>query len=71
MAGVLLLHETLHEIKAKKKNGVVFFKVDFEKAYNNINWNFMLHVLKMKGFLEKFIGWVRQSVENGNVISKL
>ena len=33
LEGVVVLHETLHEIHKKKLDGVVF-KVDFEKAYD-------------------------------------
>ena len=64
--GVVLLHETMHEVKSKKLDAV-FFKVDFEKAYDKINWDFVFDILRMKGFPEKFIGWVRKSVEIGKV----
>ena len=35
LEGVMVLHETLHEIHTKKLDGVVF-KVDFEKAYDKV-----------------------------------
>lgn len=35
LEGVVVLHETLHEIHLKKLDGVVF-KVDFEKAYDKV-----------------------------------
>jgi hypothetical protein len=35
MEGVVILHETLHELHRKKQNGVVF-KIDFEKAYDKV-----------------------------------
>ena len=40
---VTLLHGTLHYIHRKKKSGV-FLKIDFEKAYDKINWDFMFSV---------------------------
>ena len=43
------------------------FKVDFEKAYDNINWNFLLDVLKMKGFPDKYVKWIKELISNGNV----
>ena len=35
LEGVVVLHETLHEIHSKKLDGVIF-KVDFEKAYDKV-----------------------------------
>jgi hypothetical protein len=33
--GVVILHETTHEMHSKKQNGVIF-KIDFEQAYNKV-----------------------------------
>jgi hypothetical protein len=63
---VVILHETMHYIHKKKKSGISF-KVDFEKAYDKINWEFMFLVLEMKGFPTKFIELTRKVVENGKV----
>lgn len=40
MEGVVILHETLHELHKKKKNGVIL-KLDFEKAYDKVDWKFL------------------------------
>jgi hypothetical protein len=53
MEGVYVLHEVLHEVK-KKKMSRVLFKVDFEKAYDNVNWAFLYNVLLKKGFSHKW-----------------
>jgi hypothetical protein len=53
MEGVCVLHEVLHEVKKKKMSGVLF-KVDFEKAYDNVNWAFLYNVLLKKGFSYKW-----------------
>lgn len=37
MNGVIALHEILHETKKQKQGGVVL-KLDFEKAYDKVNW---------------------------------
>ncbi|PWZ26413.1 hypothetical protein Zm00014a_015548 [Zea mays] len=39
-SGVVVLHKTMHEMHRKKINGV-FFKIDFKKAYDKVNWSFM------------------------------
>jgi hypothetical protein len=36
MEGVIVLHETIHEMQMKKQDGLIF-KFDFEKAYDKIN----------------------------------
>ena len=61
---VAVLHETLHSLH-KSKCAAVIFKVDFEKAYDKINWDFMLSTLKMKGFPDKFIRWTKAVIHNG------
>ena len=38
--GVVILHETVHELHRKKLNGVVL-KIDFEKAYDKVKWPFL------------------------------
>ena len=40
LEGVVVLHETLHEIHTKKLDGVVF-KVDFETTYDKFKWPFL------------------------------
>jgi hypothetical protein len=44
MEGVVMLHETIYEIHRKKMSGVIL-KLDFEKAYDKINWNFLQQTL--------------------------
>jgi hypothetical protein len=43
MSGIMILHEVLHETKFKKQIGVIL-KLDFEKAYDKVKWNFYLNV---------------------------
>jgi len=40
LEGVVILHETIHELHRKKKSGVIL-KLDFEKAYDKVNWVFV------------------------------
>jgi len=44
MDGVMSLHEILHDTKVRKKEGLVL-KLEFEKAYDKINWKFLMNCL--------------------------
>jgi len=49
MSGVMAHHEILHETKRSNKTGVVL-KLDFEKAYDKVCWDFLFRTLEMRGF---------------------
>ena len=51
LEGAVVLHETLHELQRKKLNGVIL-KLNFEKAYDKVKWNFLQQTLRMKDFSE-------------------
>lgn len=70
MTGVMALHEILHETKRKKKVGIVL-KLDFEKAYDKVDWNFLFDCLKFRGFCDKWLGWMKGVVMGGTVSVKL
>jgi hypothetical protein len=66
MEGVVILHETIHEMHSKKLDGVIL-KLDFEKAYDKVNWSFLQQTLRTKGFAPLWCKWVEQIVKGGSV----
>ena len=64
--GVVVFHETLHEMHTKKLDGVIL-KIDFEKAYGKVNWEFLQQVMRMKGFDPIWCQWINQFVSRGSV----
>ena len=66
MEGLVILHEAVHELHRKKQSGVVL-KIDFEKAYDKVKWPFLFQTLRMKGFLPKWINWVKTFISGGSV----
>ncbi|WVZ71809.1 LOW QUALITY PROTEIN: hypothetical protein U9M48_020345 [Paspalum notatum var. saurae] len=66
MEGAVVLHETLHELHRKNLNGVIF-KIDFEKAYDKVRWDFLQQTLSMKGLSTTWCDWIRFFVQGGNV----
>jgi hypothetical protein len=41
LEGVVILHETVLELHRKNHSGVIF-KIDLEKAYDKVKWNFFV-----------------------------
>ena len=46
---VLIANEIVNEKRRLGEEGVVL-KIDFEKAYDHVDWDFLDHVLGKKGF---------------------
>ncbi|WKA03651.1 hypothetical protein VitviT2T_021750 [Vitis vinifera] len=55
---VLIANEIVDEKRRSGEKGVVF-KIDFEKAYDHVKWDFLDHVLEKKGFSSKWRKWMR------------
>ncbi|RVW78875.1 LINE-1 retrotransposable element ORF2 protein [Vitis vinifera] len=55
---VLIANEVVDEKRRSGEEGVVF-KIDFEKAYDHVEWGFLDHVLQRKGFNQKWRSWMR------------
>ncbi len=66
MEGVLILHEILNSLHQKKQSGVLF-KVDFEKAYDKVDWVFIYRMLKAKEFPDQWCDWVMKVIMGGKV----
>ena len=63
---VLVAKEVLEEVKRRKKS-CVYFKVDYEKAYDSISWEFLFYMLGRLGFCEKWIGWIKSCLQSSSV----
>lgn len=68
--GVVILHEILNEVYRFNLPGIVF-KVDFEKAYDKVDWNFLEKVMQQKGFSCDWIKCVMSFVKGGKVAVKV
>nr|GFB18232.1 RNA-directed DNA polymerase, eukaryota [Tanacetum cinerariifolium]GFB18250.1 RNA-directed DNA polymerase, eukaryota [Tanacetum cinerariifolium] len=56
--GPFILNEIVHWCKNKKKQFMIF-KVDFEKAYDSVRWDFIDDILMRLGFGEKWCKWIQ------------
>ena len=63
-------HEIIHEIAKKKKSGIIL-KIDYEKAYDRVNWNFLEEVLRSRNFSNKWVTWINLLTRGGSVCVRL
>ena len=51
-------------IDSRLKTGVlrVLCKLDVEKAYDHVNWGFLMYMLQRCGFSEKWRKWIRYCI---------
>ena len=63
---MLVANEVLEEYKRKKKS-CVFFKVDYEKAYDSVNWEFIYYMLRRLSFCDLWIRWIKGYLKSASV----
>lgn len=54
LEGIVMLHEVLHHLRVHHRQGIIL-KLDFEKAYDKVHWDFMIEVLERKNFPTKWV----------------
>ena len=69
MDGVLSLHENPHHCHRKKQCGIVL-KIDFEKAYDKFNWDFLLECYALGGFNAIWCNWNKNILHKETVSEK-
>lgn len=60
--GILVANKCVDSWHKMGRQGIVC-KLDMEKAYDRVDWEFLFWVLK-KGFSERWISWMRGCVEH-------
>ncbi|GKB15937.1 putative RNA-directed DNA polymerase [Tanacetum coccineum] len=61
--GPLMVDEIIAWAKKYKKR-VMFLKVDFEKAFDSLNWSFLFCVLEQMGFSSKWRTWIHSCLDS-------
>ncbi len=64
---IALVSEGIHFIDKKAHGGNVGFKLDVTKAFDTMDWEFILSVLRHFGFCETLICWVKTILESAKL----
>jgi hypothetical protein len=59
--GVVVLNEII-DLAKRRKDECLLFKVDFERAYDTVNWRFLEHMMVKMGFSECWLKWMRACI---------
>ncbi|XP_059436754.1 uncharacterized protein LOC132169808 [Corylus avellana] len=59
---VLLAQELVRGYHKEKGNPRCTLKIDLMKAYDSVNWDFMLHCLHCFGFPNRFLSWIKECI---------
>ncbi|KAL5543569.1 hypothetical protein UlMin_007353 [Ulmus minor] len=64
----ILVQEAIHSMKKKKGSlGWMALKIDLEKAYNRVSWQFINEVLLAYGFDARWVGWVSKCISSATM----
>ncbi|RVW42423.1 Transposon TX1 uncharacterized 149 kDa protein [Vitis vinifera] len=58
MDAVLVANEAIDSI-VKSNRGAILCKLDIEKAYDHVDWDFLLAVMEKMGFGERWYRWIK------------
>jgi hypothetical protein len=66
LESVVTVHEVLHSVHCSKQPGMML-KLDYEKAYEKGNWEFLLDILQKRGFGGRWLRWIKCVLYKGSI----
>ena len=53
----------MHSFRTRKlKIGMIGVKADLSKAYDRVDWKFLLAIMRNLGFHQRFVNWIGQCI---------
>lgn len=68
LGSVFTAHEIIHVLHQSKIHWIIL-KLDYEKANDRVNWDFLVEMLSSRGFGNKWISWV--TIQNCSLCVRL
>ncbi|XP_058751049.1 uncharacterized protein LOC131624079 [Vicia villosa] len=65
--GICLTSEAINILQNKSFSGNVALKIDIAKAFDTLNWNFIIQTLKCFGFNATFCNWIYAILNSANL----
>ncbi|KAL4280388.1 hypothetical protein GQ457_03G004440 [Hibiscus cannabinus] len=62
----LIANEVIDSIHKSGSSGVAF-KIDFRKAYDFVDWNFLMRIMKEMGFGDRWLGWILRCISTASI----
>lgn len=63
---IVVTNEVIHDARCKKKQ-TLLFNVDFEKAYDSVNWRFFFYMMRRLNFCERWVQWMESCLKSSRV----
>jgi hypothetical protein len=58
LESVMVAHKVVHSIH-KSKDPRVILKLDYKKTYDKVNIDFLLEILRLRGFGDRWVEWIK------------
>ncbi|MCH93399.1 LINE-1 reverse transcriptase like [Trifolium medium] len=65
--GVLVVNELIDFAK-RRKDKCLMFKVDFERAYDTVSWNYLEYMMRRMRFAPRWLKWMRACIFNSSML---
>ncbi|KAL0287319.1 UNVERIFIED_CONTAM: hypothetical protein Scaly_2767600 [Sesamum calycinum] len=59
-----MAQEMIHHLDLRYKNSNMVIKLDMSKAYDRVNWNFLITMMQKMGFPPRFLTLIKHAVQN-------